>query len=383
METILDRFNLFESLDLVRQEIRHSAFLRWLLDPAETHGQGDYWLRQILWQVIKAGEGIWDNAPSLFDLDGWDLGQAEVRKEWQHIDILILDEGNKFVCAIENKVDSGEAPGQLERYREILNREFGGYRRAFVFLTISGYPPDPPADETWAPMSYSVLASTIESALRRRESQISDEIKLFIQQYLDIVRRHIVEESEVQELCRRLYENHRRALEFIFENRPDRAGEVSQVVQGYIRSREDLIHTNSSKTYISFLPRSMDILPHEGTRDESKRILYWLLENEDERVRFKLEMGPGPQHIREQVYEKSKSLPKTFDGLKKAKLSPLWNSFFSETWITRREYNELGVDEIKQRVGERIDTFLERKGKAVAEALRELPCVEAIYESKR
>ena len=42
LESILDRFNIFESLGLVRQEIRHSAFLRWLLDPSETHGLGDY-----------------------------------------------------------------------------------------------------------------------------------------------------------------------------------------------------------------------------------------------------------------------------------------------------------------------------------------------------
>ena len=31
LETLLDRFNMFEALGLVRQEIRHSAFLRWLL----------------------------------------------------------------------------------------------------------------------------------------------------------------------------------------------------------------------------------------------------------------------------------------------------------------------------------------------------------------
>ena len=92
LETILDQFNLFESLGLVRQEIRHSAFLRWLLDPRETHGLGDYWLRQFLRQIIKAGEGISDGFLSLFDLDDLNLGQAEVRKEWRNIDLLILDQ---------------------------------------------------------------------------------------------------------------------------------------------------------------------------------------------------------------------------------------------------------------------------------------------------
>ena len=102
LDSLLDRFNLVESLGLVRQEIRHSAFLRWLLDPTETHSLGDYWLRQFLRRVIKNGEGILEDAPSLFDLDDWNLGRVEVRKEWRNIDILILDEDNHFVCAIEN-----------------------------------------------------------------------------------------------------------------------------------------------------------------------------------------------------------------------------------------------------------------------------------------
>ena len=116
LETILDHFNIFKSLDLVRQEIRHSAFLRWLLDPSETHGLGDYWLRQLLRRVISDGEGSHPDFPSLFDLDDWNLGNAEVLKEWRNIDILILDEENRFVCAIENKVDSGEHSEQLQRY---------------------------------------------------------------------------------------------------------------------------------------------------------------------------------------------------------------------------------------------------------------------------
>ena len=77
LETILDRFNLFKSLNLVRQEIRHSAFLRWLLDPSETHGLSDYWLRRFLRRIIKKGEGSsHPDFPSLFDLDNWNLGHV-------------------------------------------------------------------------------------------------------------------------------------------------------------------------------------------------------------------------------------------------------------------------------------------------------------------
>ena len=32
-----NRFNLFEAVNMVRQEIRHSRFLAFLLDPSESH----------------------------------------------------------------------------------------------------------------------------------------------------------------------------------------------------------------------------------------------------------------------------------------------------------------------------------------------------------
>ena len=315
LESMLDRFNLFESLGLVRQEIRHSAFIRWLLDPTETHGLGDYWLRQFLRRVIKNGEGILDNAPSLFDLDDWSLDRAEVRKEWRNIDVLVLDEGNRFVCVIENKVDSIQTKEQLQRYWEIVEREFKEYKKVYVFLTISG---EDPRHDAYVSVSYEDIANVIGSTLKRRESQLNHEIKLFIQQYLDMVRRHIVEDSEVQKLCRRIYQNHHRALDLIFEHRPDRAAEVAQSIQAYIKSREELISIGFTKTYIKFLPKRMDIpqLRHDGSP-----MLAWLLENKNTKVQFRLELQPGPPPVREWIYDKSKSLPRVF-GKPKSKLSP-------------------------------------------------------------
>jgi len=372
LEALADRFNMFEALGLVRQEIRHSAFLRWILDPAEPHGLGDYPLRQFVRQVIKSSEGMSDNMPSLFDLDGWNLARAEVRKEWHHIDLLIVCEDHQFVCAIENKVDSGEGRGQLKSYERIVRQAFPEHQIAFVFLTISGYDPEPPSDKTWVPMSYGDIASIIENVMKRRESQLNDEIGLFVQQYLDMVRRHIVEDSEIQELCQRLYKNHRRALDLIFEHRLDRATEVYQAIQEYISSKPgELIYVDPSKSYIKFVPKSMNVLPLQGTAYESKQMLTCLLENKGDRLRFRLELGPGPQEIRQQVYEKAKELPAVF-GKPKAKLSRDWHSFtgLSALWLSPKEYSEFTDEEIKDRTAGRIDSLVAGKGKAIAEALR-------------
>ena len=375
LEALADRFNMFEALGLVRQEIRHSAFLRWILDPAEHHGLGDYPLRQFVRQGIKAGEDVPGNTPSFFDLDGWNLARAEVRKEWRHIDLLIVCADQKFVCAIENKIDSGEGPCQLKRYQGVVQQAFPGYQKVFVFLTISGYAPEPPSDETWIPMSYQDIATAIENVLARRESQLNDEIRLFVQQYLDMVRRHIVEISEIQALCQRLYQNHRHALDLIFEHRLDRATEVSQAIQEYISSKpDDLISVSSSKSYIKFVPKSMDVLPLEGNASESKQLLTCLLENKGDRVRFRLELGPGPSELRQRVYERAKHYPDIF-GNPKTKLSPSFHSFtgLSDTWIAPKDYNELSDEEIKEAIAERIDSLVAGKVTAIADALRDIP----------
>ena len=366
LESILDRFNIFESLGLVRQEIRHSAFLRWLLDPAETHGLGDYWLRRFLKMVIKGGEEKPGNRLSLFDLDGWDLSQAEVRKEWNYIDLLIVDNRNMFVCVIENKVDSSEHSDQLNRYKEIVEREFEDHKKVYVLLTVSGAAPSNPS---YISVAYKDLVWAIETALRRRASQVNDAIMLFVQHYVDMVRRRIVEDSEIQEICRKLYKNHGRALDLIFEHRNDRQAEVGRVIRDYILSLGDEVTSIvDTTTLIKFLPKHMDLpqIQHDG-----KPILAWQLVNKGREVQFDLQLRPGPEEMRQRIYEVAQKHPDIF-GRTQEPLSKDFPIFFSETWIARDEYYALDDEEIKQKICKGIDNLLEVKGEGMTNALKKL-----------
>ena len=55
LESQLQEFNMFEALGLVQSEIRHSNFIAWIMDPKETHGMGDYFLKRFLFMVAKTG----------------------------------------------------------------------------------------------------------------------------------------------------------------------------------------------------------------------------------------------------------------------------------------------------------------------------------------
>src|SRR6266699_4955387 len=91
LESLIGRFNIFDALAISQAEIRHSNFLAFILDPAESNGQGPLFLKAVLMDLLKAAPA--DLRPfSPIDLDGTDLRGVSVRREWRHIDLLITCE---------------------------------------------------------------------------------------------------------------------------------------------------------------------------------------------------------------------------------------------------------------------------------------------------
>src|SRR5437660_8652429 len=76
LESRIGRFNIFDALGITRVEIRHSNFLAFILDPAESHGQGQLFLKAILMDLLaNAAPGLRPLSP--IDLDGTDLRGVE------------------------------------------------------------------------------------------------------------------------------------------------------------------------------------------------------------------------------------------------------------------------------------------------------------------
>src|SRR2546427_3670599 len=95
LESLIGKFNIFDALDIARVEIRHSNFLAFILDPAESHGQGEVFLKAVLIDLLKAAPaGLRPLSP--IDLDGTDLQGVEIRREWRHIDLLITCHQPRF-----------------------------------------------------------------------------------------------------------------------------------------------------------------------------------------------------------------------------------------------------------------------------------------------
>jgi hypothetical protein len=228
LESLLAEFNIFEAIGAVRQELRHSDFLAFLLNPAENHGLGDIFLKKFLMRVLNDA----DNPPfSAIEIDVVDLKEAEVRREWLNVDILIQDPTNRLVCAIENKIDTTEHSNQLRRYREIVSREFAGYRALFIYLTPDG---DESSDETYLTFSYTQLVQLVELICQTYKSILGPDVYTLMIHYLKMLRRHIVSDSEIAELCQKIYQKHQKALDLIFEHRPDLQSKLAETLKEMI-----------------------------------------------------------------------------------------------------------------------------------------------------
>ena len=216
----LNRFNPIRTMGMERMEIRHSAILSWLLDPQETHGLGDEFLRAFLAEALRgfATEG----SPTALAVSQSDMSDAEVRREWRNIDLLVLSPSNGWAFVIENKVHSRQHGGQLRRYLEIAEAAFGGGARKLaargVFLTLHG---EEPEDTRYAPIQYAAICELLSRLLEARARRLSQEVRTFVEHYVEVVEEIAgmsKDHDELVTLAKRLYRDHRKVFDFVVEH---------------------------------------------------------------------------------------------------------------------------------------------------------------------
>jgi len=203
--TTTPRHNLIRLVGLECSEVGlHSPFLRDLLDPSGTHGQGALFLRAFLKLIDQklnhnsnplAGTKFHSNIPDVPESGDWN-----VLCEREKIDIRIYSPKAGLLVFIENKIDAGEQERQITRYKELLDRQKNFYpHRLLIGLSRRGY-----IFRTGDPDIQLTYEDDIYSWLTEAEQQITDSaVKLRgnICQYREIVQSFCgVEDMQNQEL---------------------------------------------------------------------------------------------------------------------------------------------------------------------------------------
>ena len=231
LEQKFDKFNIFDCLRLTRTEIRHSNFLAWLLDPNETHGLSDYFLKEFLKKIIINNKKIIETIneknikleaynsdnnemivehyfiPSVFDIDCWSMQNTEIWREHEIIDLLIIDETNKFVFVIENKVDTCQHDNQLTKYRTYVDEHYPSeqYKKLYIYLKPQSEKVEPP----YIYVSYSLIKEILDEVIK--DKKLNNEVMTLIEHYKYIIERDFMQKDEISEICRKIYKKHKKA----------------------------------------------------------------------------------------------------------------------------------------------------------------------------
>ncbi len=355
LETLLCEFNIFEALGAIKVELRHSEFLAFLMNPNQNHGLGDFFIKRLLQKAV-AGKVINSLPFTAIDLDIWNLDDIEIRREWHQIDILVLSEAHQLAIIIENKIDTKEHSNQLQRYYKSVEQQFHNWRILGIYLTPDG---DIASDNRYLSLSYEVICGLIENIIDSRKSIIGPDVFTLMQHYTVMLRRFILSGSELERICYKIYRKHQRALDLLFEYRPDLQAELYDLMTQLIESTPGLTLDYSTKGYIRFVANEIDIplLQQGGSWTASNRILLFEIKNLADRMGIYLIIGPGPNDIREKLFELSKQKDSILKPSHKV-LGKSYQTIFQVGLLTKTDYESPDIGILQKKIEKRWESFI-------------------------
>ena len=279
------KFNLFDVLKASRSEIRHSNVLAWLLDASENHEIGDIFIKNLFRNLVKDNK-VYQN--DIFRLLLLDFYSFSIYREWKNIDILMLSDDEKIAIAIENKIGSHEHDDQLKRYKDILNQNYSDYKKIFIYLTPEG---ECPSDTDWDILTYETVVENLEY-IRDRVELLPD-VRLMINNYIDTIRRDIVDDTQLIDICNKIYNKHKKALDLIYAYKIDNKSQIAEniiLVLKEFANEGKLINYNNN----FYTKRMSKLLPSLDTANSSwgdvYPYAYWIL-SKDNGISIIFELG--------------------------------------------------------------------------------------------
>jgi len=210
LHNALNKPNLFNVLDNLSYEIRHSNFLAWILNPHGSHKQGDLFLKRFLNSINENTE-----VSEVF----------EIRREQDKTDILIRSKYR--VIVIENKTSTVDSTDQLKRYRRLILEKYSKLTQRYIYWTPSGDQPTDKGEQIfWTTYSYGLFVSDFEPLL----NDITDyRVAVYLGDYIDSLKINTLSNSAYIDSAKSLIERHKEYIGKIFadDNESDSATKIT------------------------------------------------------------------------------------------------------------------------------------------------------------
>jgi hypothetical protein len=367
----LRRFNMFDALGAVRVELRHSNFLNFILSPNRSHGIGG----DLLGQFIRAAI---DKLPmnkrpiSALELITADLDNAILYRERNNIDLLVELKSLGLIVVVENKIDSDVGDGQLARYLQSVRANYPGLKHLFILLTPDGREPD---EEEYVRMSYSEVAIMVERIVLDQEASISPDLALILRHYVEMLRRHIVDDEKLMNIARLIYEKHKEALDFIFEHRPQ-PDNLLAAIREVVKQDTRFVSDRDSPMILRFAPVEWNGVAHfnacpatEWTRTRRSMLFEIKANRESDRVSIALVLGPANADLRSRLYAYCGARPDTFVNLVKP-MGAKYTTVFIRDLLSAKAAADMEPDEKTSALEKAWNDFLARDLPAIKSELQ-------------
>jgi len=225
-------FNILEITGMGTQEIKHSNLLSWLFDNNEHNLEYEI-LDEFLKKVLEENESTTQLYHYLYLSDK--KRDIKIYREKNDIDLLIVDNSNKILIAIENKLYAKESEYQLNKYERYIDKHYSDFNKYFIFLTINS---EKASKNIWMTASHKMIIDILENILEIKE--VSEKTKIIFESYIDLMKRNgIVPDEKIKELCEKIWnkKEYSEALDILIDYR------VSPLKSAYekIRSKFDFL----------------------------------------------------------------------------------------------------------------------------------------------
>lgn len=218
-------FNILEITGMGSQEIKHSNILAWMFSNSE-HNLEYKILEDFLKKIVEFNEV---SEATTFLKHYIYLPEKDknitIYREKDNIDLLIVDNANKVVIAIENKVyanerSDGKDGGQLKNYCKIVDENYKNFKnKIFIYLTIDGLSPESEENQKiWLNATHEMIGEAVEDILEKQT--ILPKAEMILTSYIDLLkRRNIMSDKNLEELCKKIWDKNSKALDILFRYR--------------------------------------------------------------------------------------------------------------------------------------------------------------------
>lgn len=355
-----EEVNLMEILRVSRKELQHSNFLAWFFNPTESHNLGDFALKEFIKIYFK--ENQFQNLGnetglSVFDFVQLEFDDLEIRREYKNIDLIFLSRQNEFCIVIENKINSPEKKGQLEKYRKLIESEYPDFKhKIYIYLSLYDQQISESEQENYVQLNYDHIIKLIEQVISSQRLKLADKTRFVFEQYLQTLKSMLNKNEEIEKIAQQLYKKYKSAFDLVFKYSVSTySSEIWDKIQNLVSSEKSIRPFNSNKTYIRFQPNYLYeniqalkdfglISPTDDLRDNWMFLFEFNLRNNQ--VIFYCKIGQGEQDAREKLYEIYKKNNDIFTKVVRGNevLRPQWQQAFQKQILTKTDFENESND---------------------------------------